>query len=84
MVIFFTIPETYGPIICVKKAKRMRKETGDIRYYATMEVKKLDIGQRLYNTLAVPFKILFLEPMLAAIVVYQSVSNSSSPFSRVH
>ena len=74
------MPETYTPVLLVRKAERMRKETGDGRYYAPMEANKLDIGQRLYKILAMPFKILFLEPMLIAIVVYQSVSSYSSHF----
>src|SRR6266481_5603215 len=69
------MPETYGPVLLVKKAKRIRKQTGNDRYYAPKEVNKPDIGHRLYNILAMPFKILFLEPMLIAIVVYQSVSS---------
>jgi MFS family permease len=71
---FFTLPETYGPVLLVRKAKQIRKETGDERYYAPVEAIKLPIGPRLYNILAMPFKILFLEPMLIAITVYQSVS----------
>ena len=79
MLLFFTLPETYVPVLLVRKAQRLRKETGDSRYYAPKEVNKPSIGQRLYNILAMPFKILFLEPMLIAIVVYQSVSSRSSP-----
>ena len=71
------MPETYVPILLVRKAQRLRKETGDSRYYAPKEVNNSDIRERLYKILAMPFKILFLEPMLIAIVVYQSVS---SPF----
>jgi len=74
------MPETYGPVLLARKAERIRKETGDSRYYAPKEVDKPDIGPRLYNILAMPFKILFLEPMLIAIVVYQSVSGYSPPF----
>jgi hypothetical protein len=74
-VVIISIPETYGPVLLVKKAKRIRKETGDNRYYAPKEVDKPDIGRRLYVILAMPFKILFLEPMLIAITVYQSVSD---------
>jgi hypothetical protein len=72
VVVFLTIPETYRPVLLVRKAERMRKETGDNRYYAPKEMNKPTIRQRLYNILAMPFKILFLEPMLIAIVVYQS------------
>ena len=74
VVSFFTLPETYGPVLLARKAQRIRKETGDERYYAPVEASKLPIGRRLYNILAMPFKILFLEPMLMSIVVYQSVS----------
>lgn len=73
--VFFTVPETYGPVLLARKAARIRKETGDDQYYAPKEVGKPDIRRRLYNILAMPFKILFLEPMLIAIVVYQSVSS---------
>ncbi|KAI0004215.1 MFS general substrate transporter [Russula compacta] len=72
VLVFLTIPETYSPVLLVRKAQQKRKETGDSRYYAPMEANKIDIGQRLYNILAMPFKILFLEPMLIAIAVYQS------------
>ncbi|KAI9462440.1 MFS general substrate transporter [Lactarius psammicola] len=70
--IFFTLPETFGPVLLARKAQRIRKETGDERYYAPVEVNKLPVGRRLYGILAMPFKILFLEPMLIAITVYQS------------
>jgi hypothetical protein len=36
-IIVFTVPETYTPIILVKKAKKMRKDTGDERWYAPRE-----------------------------------------------
>jgi len=70
--IFFTLPETYGPVLLARKAQRIRKETGDKRYFAPIEVRNVTIGRRLYNILAMPFKILFLEPMLIAITVYMS------------
>jgi MFS family permease len=33
-VILFCVPETYAPILLAKKAKKMRKETGEERWYA--------------------------------------------------
>ncbi|KAF8269310.1 major facilitator superfamily domain-containing protein [Lactarius quietus] len=70
--IFFTLPETYGPVLLARKAQRIRKETGDERYYAPIEERNVPIGHRLYSIFAMPFKILFLEPMLLAITIYQS------------
>lgn len=33
-VILFFVPETYAPALLMAKAKKMRKETGDDRWYA--------------------------------------------------
>jgi multidrug resistance protein len=40
VLIVFTLPETYAPIILAKKAKRLRKETGDDRWYAPSEYER--------------------------------------------
>ncbi|KAF5355774.1 hypothetical protein D9756_004068 [Leucocoprinus leucothites] len=66
ILIIFTMPETYG------KAERLRKETGDSRYYAPMEKRQVSIAKRLEDILAKPFLILFREPMLIAITIYMS------------
>jgi len=78
VLVFLTIPETYRPVL-VRKAEGVRRETRDNRYYALMEVNKPNIRRWLYNTLTMPFKILFLEPMLIAIIIYQSISDYASP-----
>lgn len=58
----------------VKKAKAIREQTGDSRYYAPIEAEeKMSIGKRIESIVARPFKILFQEPMLIAITVYMSV-----------
>jgi MFS family permease len=85
IVIFFTLRETYAPIILMKKAARLRKETGDERYKAPIETKNIPFSERLTNILAKPWKVLFQEPMLLAITIYMSfvygclVSSSSIP-----
>ena len=79
LLVFFTVPETFRPVLLAQKAQRIRKETGDNRYYAPSEAKQITMRNRLYNILAMPFKILFLEPMLIAITVYQSVSSCPVP-----
>lgn len=37
LLVLFTVPETYTPKILAHKAKRLRKETGDDRYWAPRE-----------------------------------------------
>ncbi|KAH7920091.1 MFS general substrate transporter [Leucogyrophana mollusca] len=70
--IVLTIPETYTPILLVKKAKALRKQTGDERYHAAMEIQQFSFAERVEGVLARPFKILFTEPMLMAITLYMS------------
>ncbi|KAL0565406.1 hypothetical protein V5O48_016621 [Marasmius crinis-equi] len=71
-IIIFTMPETYMPVLLVQRAKRIRKETGDDRYYAPMEVTKKTVREQTENILGRPFKMLFQEPMLLAITAYMS------------
>ncbi|KAJ4485995.1 MFS general substrate transporter [Lentinula aciculospora] len=71
ILIVFTLPETYAPIILVQKASQKRKE-GDARCYAPMEVTKKTLSQQVENVLARPFRMLFQEPMLLAATVYMS------------
>lgn len=60
----------------VKKAKKLRKERNDDKYYAPLEQKNNEgLALVLEKVLARPFKILFQEPMLMAITLYMSVSN---------
>ncbi|PCH34693.1 MFS general substrate transporter [Wolfiporia cocos MD-104 SS10] len=72
ILIIFTLPETFLPILTVKRAKKLRKETGDDRYWAPLERQKLNFGALAKQTLARPFAVLFQEPILIAISLYMS------------
>lgn len=72
VLIVFTHPETYAPTILVQKARRLRKETGDNRYWAPLERQDIRLVHRLEHILVRPFKIMFLEPMLLAVTLYMS------------
>lgn len=62
------------PVLLVRKAKRLRKETGDDRYWAPLERNTMSKGARIMHVLGRPFAILAKEPMLIAITLYMSVS----------
>ncbi|KAH7912566.1 major facilitator superfamily domain-containing protein [Hygrophoropsis aurantiaca] len=68
----FRINYIGSPVLLVQKATKLRKQTGDQRYYALMELQKISFAERVENILARPFKILFTEPMLLAITLYMS------------
>lgn len=67
---------SYRPVILAKRARDLRKQTGNEAYYAPIETQKLSVAQRFENILARPFKVLFQEPMLIAITIYMSVSTA--------
>ncbi|KDN53529.1 putative mfs-multidrug-resistance transporter [Tilletiaria anomala UBC 951] len=67
-----TLRETYAPIILVRKARRIRKETGSEKYVAPLELAPLKAKDLLHATLLKPFAMLFMEPMLLALTVYLS------------
>ncbi|KAG6851213.1 hypothetical protein H0H93_015223 [Arthromyces matolae] len=72
LLIIFTIPETYAPVLLVEKARQKRKETNDDRFYAPMEKDVMTPLQRAEKVLARPFIIFVQEPMLIAITTYLS------------
>jgi hypothetical protein len=79
--VLFTIPETYTPILLVKKAHILRKETGDDRYWAPLERRSKTAKTVFQDVIAKPFTILFMEPMLAAITVYSECNGLYPCFS---
>ncbi|KAF8315820.1 MFS general substrate transporter [Clavulina sp. PMI_390] len=68
----FTFDETFGPTVLVKKAAHKRKETGDDRWYAALEAKKMPIGQTAKEIFIKPWEIFFQEPILLAIHSYMT------------
>ncbi|EPS93497.1 hypothetical protein FOMPIDRAFT_1026518 [Fomitopsis schrenkii] len=72
IIIIFTLPETFIPILTCRKAERLRKETGDNRYWAPFERKKESLGRHVRHVLGRPFLVLAREPMLIAITLYMS------------
>lgn len=64
-----------SPILLVKKARRLRKETGDNRYHAPLEDEgQMTIFRRLRHIMARCFIVFVQEPMLIAVTIYMSVS----------
>lgn len=64
-VTLFCMPELYAPVLLKQKAKRLRKETGDQRYWHPHEENKLDFKSIVVKHLSRPLKMLTTEPMVA-------------------
>ena len=72
---FWKLKETYAPYILHKKAKAIRKQTGNDNYKADGEG---DLNQPVYKkvaaTMARSFKMLFTQPIVVAMSIYMAFS----------
>lgn len=66
------MPETYPPVLLKRKAQRLRKETGDDRYYHPHERIQVDVKSIITKQLSRPLKMLLTEPMVTCIAFYAS------------
>jgi hypothetical protein len=71
MILF--VPETYAPVILSRRAKKLRKSTGDDSYIA-----EHDLGHRSFKDiaqvyLARPLQLLFTEPIVTLFALYAAV-----------
>ncbi|KAG6910333.1 hypothetical protein DXG01_011401 [Tephrocybe rancida] len=75
ILVIVAIPETYAPVILLKKAKRLRKEdpVANKAIHAEHEKQDWSIKGVVHRTLFRPFHMLFMEPVLVLITIYLSL-----------
>lgn len=71
--IIFVVPETYHPVLLRNKARKIRKETGDERFKAPMELTNKSIPQTLKLSLIRPFQLLTLEFMVSSLSLFSAI-----------
>lgn len=69
---FLTLRETNPGINLKKKARRLRKKTGDDRYKAPVELRTIEIREILTRWILLPILMFIYEPMLQAMTMYMS------------
>lgn len=67
------VPETYHPVLLRNKARRIRKDTGDERWRAPIEVMGRSIAQTIIRSIYRPFLLLALEPMCLNLCVFSAI-----------
>lgn len=67
------VPETYAPLLLKAKAKRMRKDTGDDRYYAPIERSTKSLFETIFLSCKRPMQMLAFEPMLTLLCIYSGL-----------
>ncbi|KAL1306084.1 hypothetical protein AAFC00_004204 [Neodothiora populina] len=72
-VLVLTVPETYAPTILARRAKKMRKETGDDKYKSEIDLDTRPAMERMKIFVLRPFQLLFGELIVFLISLYMSV-----------
>ena len=72
---FVCLPETFAPVLLVKKAKKLRKQDPEknANLYAPHERGDWSLSGIVHRTLYRPFEILVLEPILVLVTIYLSI-----------
>lgn len=66
----FLYEETYHPIILARKARELRRRTGNWGIYAPHETVELDIHDIVTKNLVRPLQMLLVEPILLLLTIY--------------
>lgn len=68
----FLLEETHHPLVLVRRAEELRRRTGNWGIYAPHEEVKLSLKEIVENNVSRPIKMLFTEPILLLISIYNS------------
>ncbi|KAI0939121.1 hypothetical protein AcV5_000624 [Taiwanofungus camphoratus] len=63
LLLLLLVPETYEPVILKRKAARLRKETGNEKYYAPLDRRETSIARAILFSCYTPFELLIFDRM---------------------
>ncbi|KAK9464208.1 major facilitator superfamily domain-containing protein [Lipomyces oligophaga] len=72
LIVFFFMPETFGPLLLKWKAAEIRKQTGQDHFKAEIEVSHRSLKARLKVAFTRPF-LMALEPIIILMALYLTV-----------
>ncbi|KAM0125847.1 hypothetical protein ACHAO1_010424 [Botrytis cinerea] len=73
ILIFFLVPETYHPVVLKAKARQIRKDTGDDRWFAPNERLNKSIPKTIGYSLLRPGQLLIFEPMCLNLCIFSAI-----------
>lgn len=71
---FFTLKESYAPVILERKAARLRKETGNQELRSELAGIAMSPTQKLKTAIVRPVKLLFLAPIVTSMAFYVAIT----------
>jgi MFS family permease len=72
LVIF--MPETYAPVILKRRAKKLRKETGNSSLWSPLDMESRNLKQMFLITVSRPFRMLFYESIVSLTSLYLALA----------
>ncbi|KAJ5167395.1 uncharacterized protein N7482_006176 [Penicillium canariense] len=72
LVIF--MPETYGPVVLTRRAKKLRKETGNSNIVSPLELESRDLRRMFLVTISRPFRMIFHESIVSLSSLYLALA----------
>ena len=68
------MPETYGPVVLTKRAKKLRKDTGNSNIVSPLELQSRDLRQMFFLTMTRPFRMLLHESIVSLTSLYLALA----------
>ncbi|EAW07300.1 MFS transporter [Aspergillus clavatus NRRL 1] len=68
------MPETYAPVILQRRARRLRKETGNMNIVSPVDLSCQSLGRKLAVNLARPFQMLYHEAITSLSCLYLALT----------
>lgn len=93
LLIYVFMPETRMPVLLTRRAKQIRKETGDARYCSRAELELPSLRTLLYISCTRPLVLLLTEPVVASFsawigfawgILYGLVESVAPAFRSIH
>ncbi|KKZ68044.1 hypothetical protein EMCG_06254 [[Emmonsia] crescens] len=67
------VPETYHPVLLRRKAIQLRRETGDERWRAPIEISERSVAQTVLRSVYRPMMLLTMEPMCLNLCIFSAI-----------
>ncbi|KAK4145643.1 general substrate transporter [Dichotomopilus funicola] len=71
---FFTLQESYAPVILERKTRRLRKETGNPNLRSELESAGASPAEKVKLAIVRPLKLLFLAPIVTCTSLYVAIT----------
>lgn len=68
------MPETYGPVILKKRARKLRQDTGNSSIISPLELDSRNLKQMALITISRPFRMIFHEYIVSLSSLYLALA----------